>query len=408
MKRNWLVAAVILLALMTVPMVWAAGQAAPQQPPPQQPQQQQQAYTKDEYDKFNAAVNEKDATQRVRLLDDFAAKYPNSTLLPYVFRDYVVAYTELRNNLKVMESADRFLALGEKVDTMQGLETARLQVCILRAQAFFAALNARQLTTNEQFAAAREGAQKGLKLLDDLKKPENVAEEEFKKQTNAYRVMFHSVIGFAARQMKDFKGAIEAFRAAQAVTPNDASLYYQIGLSYLQQDPPQQMDGFWAIARSIALKVQGEAQIRTYLRNQLLRYQQPTCDSLLDAQLNELITLAATAAERPSNFSIPSRAELDKVLSENGTVEAISENLKAGGDKAKNTWLAACGAEFPELLGKVMEVGAADGDAVVLKIFSASTQEATEAGTAANMELHVEGQPRAKGFKKDDLFVFAG
>ncbi|HEV8384118.1 MAG TPA: hypothetical protein VGQ11_04540, partial [Candidatus Acidoferrales bacterium] len=145
-----------------------------------------------------------------------------------------------------------------------------------------------------------------------------------------------------------------------------------------------------------------------YLRNQLLRYQQPTCDSLLDAQLNELITLAATAAERPSNFSIPNRADLDKVLSENGTVEAISENLKAGGDKAKNTWLAACGAEFPELLGKVMEVSAGDGDAVVLKIFSASTQEATEAGTTANMELHVEGQPRAKGFKKDDLFVFAG
>ncbi len=404
MKRNWLVAAVVLLALLAVPMARAAGQAAQPQTP-QQPQQQ--AYTKAEYDQFNAAVNEKDATQRVKLLDDFVAKYPNSTLLPYVYRDYVVAHAELKNNLKVMESADKFLALGDKVDAMQGLETARLQVCILRAQSFFAALNMRQLTTNEQFTAARDGAQTGLKLLDGLKKPENVADDQFKKQIDAYRVMFQSVIGFAARQMKDYKGAIDAFRAALSVTPNDASIYYQIGLSYLQQEPPQHMDGFWAVARSIALKVQGEAQIRAYLRNQMLRYQQPVCDTLLDAQLNELVTLAGTTADRPANFTIPSRADLDKALTENGTVEAISTNLKMGGDTAKRTWLAACGAEFPELLAKVFDVSE-NGDSVVVKIFSASTQEATEAGTAPNIELHIDGQPRAKNFKKDDLFVFAG
>jgi tetratricopeptide (TPR) repeat protein len=404
MKQNWLVAAVILLALLAVPVARVAAQEPQQPATPQQPQ----AYTKQEYDDFNAAVNEKDATRRVALLDGFATKYPSSTLLPYVYRDYVVAYTELKNNPKVMDSADKFLSLGDKVDSMQGLETARLQVAILRAQAFFAALNARQLTTNEQFATSREAAQNGLKLLDALKKPENAPEDQFKKQIDAYKVMFHSVIGFAAQQQKDAKGAIEAFRAALAITPNDGSIYYRIGLSYLQQDPPQYMDGFWAVARSIALKVQGEAQIRTYLRNQMLRYQQPVCDNLLDAQINELITLAGTTADRPENFKIPTRADLDKVLTENGTVELISENLKAGGDKAKNTWLAACGAEFPELLGKVIEVGSGDGDAVVLKIFSASTQEATEAGTAANMELHIEGQPRAKGFKKDDIFVFAG
>jgi hypothetical protein len=95
-------------------------------------------------------------------------------------------------------------------------------------------------------------------------------------------------------------------------------------------------------------------------------------------------------------------------LAESGTVEAISEKLKAGGDTAKQTWLAVCGADFPELIGKVIEVGGDGADAVKVKIFSASTQEATEAGTSANIELHIEGQARAKNFKKDDLFVFAG
>ena len=138
----------------------------------------------------------------------------------------------------------------------------------------------------------------------------------------------------------------------------------------------------------------------------MIRYQQPVCDSLLDAQLNELITLAGGAADRPDKFKIPSRAELDKVLTENGTVEAISTNLKAGGDTAKTTWLAACGAEFPELIGKVFEVSE-NGETVVLKIFSASSQEAAEAGTAPNLEVHIEGQAAAQRFKKDDLFVFA-
>ena len=402
MKRNWLTAVVMTMAL------WAAGPAASTasaQATPQTPSQTP-AYTTAERDMYVNAANEKDATQRVKLLDDFFAKYPNSTLLPYVYRDYFVAYAGLRNNLKVMENADKLLAVGDKVDALQGLESARLQAYVVRAQVFFPALNQRQLTTNEQFTAARSSAAEGLKFLAQVKKPEGVTDEQFKQQTDALRVLFDSVIGFAARQVKDYKGAIDAFQAALAISPNDAATYYQLGLSYLQQDPPQQQDGFWAIARAIGLKVQGEAQVRTYLKNQLTRFQNPLCDTLVDTQLNELITLAAGAAARPANYSVPSRADLDKALQEHGTIDSILTNLKAGGDTAKITWLAACGAEFPELGGKVFEATAAD-DSVVLKVFTAANEEAISAGTEPNIEVHVAGEPRAKLLKKDDLIAFS-
>jgi len=397
MKRNWLIAAVVMLALCAGPAARSAfAQEAKQTP----------SYTTAEYNAFQAAINEKDATQRIKLLDNFIAKYPNSTLLPYVYRDQLVAYASLKNNLKVMEIADKILGIGDKIDSMQGLESARLQAFVLRAQVFFPALNQHQLTSDEQFAAARGAAAQGLQFLGQVKKPENVSDEQFILQSNSLKVLFNSVIGFAARQAKDYTGAIDAFRAALVITPNDASLYYQIGLSSLQQDPPQMMDGFWAIARSIALKAQGEAQIRGYLKNQLIRYQNPVCESLIDAELNELITLAGTTADRPAGFSIPTRADLDKALQASGTVDAIVNGLKAGGDTSKLTWLSACGAEFPELGGKVFEVAAAD-DSVVLKVFTASTEEAITAGTEPNLEVHVAGEPRARLLKKDDLFAFS-
>ncbi len=396
MKRNWLIAAVVMLALWAGPAARAADDQAAQ------------SYTTAEYNVFQAAINEKSPTQRIKLLDDFAAKYPNSTLLPYVHRNAALTFfQELKNFLASMQRADNLLAVGEKVDSLQGLELARLEMLKLRAQAFYIAFNQRQITTTEQLEKGRDGASRGLKYVDEWKKPERLTDDQFKQEVNSDRILFNTVGGIAALQLKDFASAIDFYRAVLVVNPNDALTYYNLGRAFLQQEPPQYMDGFWAVARSVALKIQpGEAQIRTYLKNQLVRYQNPVCESLIDAQLNELITLAGAAAERPAGFSVPTRSDLDKTLQDSGTVDAIMNGLKAGGDTAKRTWLSACGAEFPELGGKIFEVTAVDSS-VVLKVFTASTEEAITAGTEPNLEVHVDGEPRAKLLKKDDLIAFS-
>lgn len=396
MKRNWLIAAVMMLAL------WAGSAARAAD------DQATQSYTTPEYNAFQAAVNEKDATQRIKLLEDFVAKYPNSTLLPYVHRNAALTFfQELKNFLASIQQSDKLLALGDKVDALQGLELARLEMLKLRAQAFYIAFNQRQITTKEQLEQGRDGASRGLKYVEEWKKPERLTDEQFKLEVNSDRILFNTVGGIAALQLKDFPSAIDFYRAVLVVNPNDALTFYNLGRAFLQQEPPQYMDGFWAVARAVAMKIQpGEAQVRNYLKSQLNRYQLPTCDTLIDAQLNELITLAGASADRPASFSIPSRAELDKTLQENGTVDAIINGLKAGGDTSKRTWLAACGAEFPELGGKVFEVAEAEG-AVVLKVFTASNEEAITAGTAPNLEVHVAGEPRAKLLKKDDLIAFS-
>ncbi len=392
MIRNRTVVGVGLLSVALV-----IGALAPPARAMPQEQQQKPAYTLAEYNAYQAAANEKNPQQRIKLLDDFVAKFPTSSLLPYAYRVYYNTYNELKNFPKTVEYADRELSFGDKLDA-----GTRLEALYIRALAFHGAFNEKAPDAKEQAAKARAAALEGLKVLGELQKPAGVTDEQFAQNKKGPEALFNYTAGFASLQLKDYKAAIDSFKAALAANPNDAVTYFRMGVAYLQMEPPQYMDGFWALARSIALKGPGEAQVRAYLRNQLLRYQQTGCDKLLNDQMNELLSLAANSAERPATYKIPSAADLQKAREE--TTNFISD-LKVGGDKAKLIWLATCGLEFPEVVGKVIAVNAENS--VVLKLFTGTTPEETEAGTTANMEVKLEGQPQAKRIQPGDPVRFS-
>jgi hypothetical protein len=162
------------------------------------------------------------------------------------------------------------------------------------------------------------------------------------------------------------------------------------------------------LARSIALKSPSgpnEAQVRTYIKNQLIRYQQPGCDKLIDEQVNELITLAGSSPERPSTFTVPSAADLQKARED---TSSFLTALRAGGDAGKVMWLATCGLEYPDVGVRVMEAPVAEGDAITLKVFRGVTPEEIQAATAANMTVKVTGQPAATRLEKDAEVRFTG
>ncbi len=368
---------------------------------PQETQQQKPAYTMAEYNAYQAAANEKDAQQRIKLLDDFVAKYPSSTLLPYAYRAYYTTYNELKNYPKVIEYVDKLLAFGDKIDA-----GTRLEALYTRALAFHFAFNEKDPNATERARQAREAALQGSQVLGQLPKPQNMTDEQFAQNKKGPTALFNYTAGFAALQLKDYKSAIESFKGALAANPNDPVTYFRMGVAYLQQDPPQSMGGFWALARSIALKGPGEAQVRDYLRKQLLRYQNPACENLIDSQMNELLALAANSPERPASYNIPSSADLDKARQEMNILSLVND-LKAGGDKAKLAWLGACGLEFPQVGGKVIAVEASD-DAVVLKVYTGATEQEIEAATTPNMDVKVIGQAEAKRIEKDQGVRFTG
>ena len=211
-------------------------------------------------------------------------------------------------------------------------------------------------------------------------------------------------------QLKDFNGAATAYNNATAASPKDAVAFYRLGVSDLQEKPPLSMDGFWALAEAIDLKAPGEAQVRTYLRGQIQGYQGTGCDDLLDAQVNELLTLAQSGGPRPTTYNIPSTADLDKVR-QTSTIITVLADLKAGGDKAKISWLAVCGSEFQDVPGRIMDKAAPDATgSIAFKVYTGSSQEEMDAATEPNglVSIATSAQPGIEKFDKGDYFRFNG
>ena len=401
MRRMW-VAALGMLLLIVMHVGMFARPAAAQAAQTQQAQQDQKpAYTIAEYNAFQAARGEKDPQSRLKLLDDFVAKFPTSTLLQYIYQVYFDTYNQLKDYPKVIEYADKLLPLGDKLPI-----EARINIAYTRSFAFQTAFNPKDANAKDELAAARTAADMGLKLLEDWKKPDSLSADQYSQQKNLAAVTFDGAGGFAALQQKDYKTAVTYFRASLAITPNDAITSYRLGLAYVLQDPPQSMDGFWALARSVSLKGPGEAQVRDYLKKRLLVYQQPGCDNLIDPQMNELIQLATNSPDRPPTYSIPSTDDLNKVRQSSNILTVLSD-LKGGGDKAKLTWLAICGSEFPEVVGKILDVSST-ADAVDFKVFTGATEDEMQAATVPNMDVVVTGQPDVARLQKDDGIRFLG
>jgi hypothetical protein len=190
-----------------------------------------------------------------------------------------------------------------------------------------------------------------------------------------------------------------------SITPDDAVTHYRLGIVDLQMNPPMGTDGFWELARAINLKIPNDAQVRAYLKNQIIRYQQPACDKLVDDQVTELLTLSASSPDRPATLNVPSAADLQKARDD--TANFIPA-LMAGGDAGKAMWLASCGLEYPDVGVRVMDAPVVDGDNVTLHVFRGATPEEIEAATAANMTVKIEGQPEAKRLEKDAVVRFTG
>lgn len=205
---------------------------------------------------------------------------------------------------KTIESADKVLMFGEEV----GVGT-RLLAVSARVQAF-SQLPANPSPSADQLTKERDAALLGVKLLEAFPKPANqsMSDEDFAKQKKPSIAFFYSAAAAASMQLKDNAGAVEFLKAALVNKPDDAVSAYNLGLAYLGLNPPRELDGFWALARAIDMKISQSDEVRDYLKSRILAYEEPGCGDQVDAQLNELLQLAANSSERPPTYTIPSQA----------------------------------------------------------------------------------------------------
>jgi hypothetical protein len=150
--------------------------------------------------------------------------------------------------------------------------------------------------------------------------------------------------------------------------------------------------------------------VKDYLRGTALpRYQGGTvCDALTDAELNELLQLASTSVDRPATYKLISAADLDAARKDM-TIASVVTDLKAGGDKAKLTWTAACGLEFPDVPGKLIE-NTPGTDVIELKLAFVTSEAEFDAKNTPDMDVKIKAgdQPEAAKLEKDSAPRFTG
>jgi len=406
MNRTCRVAGLAITAALCL-AICGASNALAQAPAGQDAGAGQQKYTMAEYNSYQACAAEKNPQAQIKCLDDFVAKYPSSALLVYIYPLYYNAYSQLKNWPKVMEYADKLLAL-EKTDP-----PTRYSAYVARAYAYTNIPQPKgepDAAAKELSAKTCEAAKAGLKTLNELKKPDSMTEQDFEKQKQQPTIIFNYTLAQCSMIQKDYQTAIDSYKAVLEKNPDDAITSYKIGQAYMAMNPPQQMDAFWYFAKAVTAKNANQTQatqVKSYLRKLIANYQGGNvCDSLIDAELNELLQLASTSSTRPDSYKLPSTADLDAARKDM-TIASVITDLKAGGDKAKITWLASCGLEFPDVPGKLIAVTPGT-DAVQLKVAFVTSDAEFDAKTTPDMDVKVVGQPEASKLEKDNPVRFTG
>ena len=356
-----------------------------------------------EYNLYTAAANEKNPATQIKLLDDFVAKYPNSSLLNYVYPLYQQNYAVQKNFAMVVEYVDKELALGDKISAAE-----RYQAYTTRAFAF----NNMQNPDPAQAKAAYQAALDGVKSVDALAKPDGYDDAKFADEKAKVVLSFEGTAASAALAAKDYPNAVQLYKTILAASPDDFISNFNLGRAYLALTPPQQMDALWAFARAATSKNANEQQskqVKAYIPKVIASYQGGTvCDALTQAQLNELLQLASSSADRPASYKLASAADLDAARKDM-TIASVVTDLKAGGDKAKLAWTAACALEFPDVPSKIIAVTPGT-DTIVLSLAFVTSDAEFDAAKTGNMEVTIKtaDQPDAAKLEKDNAVRFTG
>lgn len=174
---------------------------------------------------YKTLEEELDPDRRLRMADEFASRFPNSQLLPYVFAQAAEAYQQKRDLNRAVEYGEKSLKLDP--DNILSL----LLVAVTLPQPRM--LQDKPELATQRLAAAQEYANHALKLLDVLVKSANETDEQFQKRKSNLSSEAHTALATVYMQGDNLGKAAEEFNAAisQASNPNP-QLYFRLGEVY--------------------------------------------------------------------------------------------------------------------------------------------------------------------------------
>jgi tetratricopeptide (TPR) repeat protein len=347
----------------------------------------------EEYNAYQAMANEKDPQKKVALAEGFLQKYPDSAVKNYVYVAMMGAYQQLNDAPKAIDTAKKLLAIdANNLDALRYLSFA-----------FPFTFKPDDPDASAELSRAESDAKHGLDLLAKVQKPANVSDEQFQQALKPVRDIFNGTAGFVALQRKDYPAAITSFKAALEDNPSDLYATYRMGVSYLMSTPPDYNNGFWYIARAVALgrasKTADTGGIEKYLDQAYINYH-GNKDGLED-----IITQAATSPNPPDGFQVAALKPPEKTGNPNiDSFNQVTFPLKLGGPRAQAAWAQLKGQPLG-LGGFVNSVDKGSDPGTYLVRISL---DQTKADSGYDIVLQDSTQPKAGDLSQGDPVRFQG
>ena len=228
------------------------------------------AQTPVERDAYRAAVEQSDATARIRALELFVHAYETSPMLPDALAMLIWEYSR----------------------TGPQWQSARWAKELTRFQPDNALAMAALSRDPADGESALSLARRGLRTVEQIRRPEGMDDKTYYDLVREVRAQLNFTAGHAYLARHDFITARKYLKEAVALFPNNGRYAYDAALAHLQGQKPDAQRGYWLLARAVVLSngtPEGEA-IAKFARE---RYKFEGGD---DARWNQFLAVANAGA----------------------------------------------------------------------------------------------------------------
>jgi hypothetical protein len=186
---------------------------------------------KEQIDAFSAIKGELDPDKIIALVDDFAKKYPDSSLLTYVYAFGADGYQQKGNLDKIIEYSDKALKL--KPDNLLCL---LLKLEVMPQPQY---LNKHEADRDKILEESQAEAAQALKLIPQIPKQTSETDENYQKRLSQASANVHSALGMVHLDLataslggadkSELAKAEQEYKASVMSDHPDARDYYRLG-----------------------------------------------------------------------------------------------------------------------------------------------------------------------------------
>jgi tetratricopeptide (TPR) repeat protein len=220
---------------------------------------------------FQAIQNELDPDQQIQLVNDFATKYPDSTLLTYAY--FLAQGAALRKG-----DVPSVVSYGEK---SLALKPDNLSALMLMTKILPLPQSLQDATDpDSKLSEAEKDGKKALELVDTLKKVPNETDEAFQKRKAQYVQNIHS--GLAMVHLQRAMGGL-AGPDEQELSKAEAE--YKLAVSASEEASPED---YYRLGEVYGYEKKDADALQAYAKASELSQDNPALKNLADQKIAEL------------------------------------------------------------------------------------------------------------------------